>query len=116
MQADADPDRRLAAGFPLAVQFVDGMEHGLRAAQRIAGIGIAGEGRAERRHQSIAEIFVQRPPVPKNLALHPLVEQPQRADHVGRVAAVGIGGEADDVDKEHRDVLGADLLQRFVVL
>ena len=54
--------------------------------------------------------------MPEDLALHPLVEPPQRADHLGRAAAVGIGGKADDVGEQHRDVLGADLLERLVVL
>ena len=99
----------------LAVQFVDRAEHGLRAAQRIAGVGMAGEGRAERRHQSVAEIFVERSLMPENLALHPFVELPQRPDHLDRAAAVGIGGEADDVGEQHRHVLGADLLERLVV-
>ena len=74
MQSEAELDRRLAAMFSLEVQFVDRADHGLRATQRIAGVAIAGEGRAERRHQSVAEIFVQRAAMPENLALHPLME------------------------------------------
>jgi hypothetical protein len=43
------------------------------------------------------------------------MEAPERADHLGRAAAVGIGGKADDIGEQHRDILGTNLLQRIVV-
>ena len=68
------------------------VQHRLRATQRIAGVGMAGEGRAEGRHQSVAEIFVERSPhAGEILALHPFDELAQCPGHFDRAAAVGIG-------------------------
>ena len=39
-----------------------------------------------------------------------------RPDHLDRASAIRIGGETDDVGEQHRDILGSNLLQRFVVL
>ena len=115
MQSDADPDRRLAAMPALAVQIVDRTSawfarseaHFRRRKRR----GRVCRTSPSIRRQDICPAFL----VPENLALHPFVEAPQRPDHFGRAAAVGVGGEADDVGEKHRHVLGADLLERLVV-
>src|SRR6187399_1131636 len=71
MQSDADLDRRLVAAASLTVQLGDRADHAPRATQGVHRIRIAGEGRTERRHQTIAEILVERSAVPEHFSFHP---------------------------------------------
>ena len=115
VQSDAEADRGFAARLAVAIQLVDRSDHGLCAAQRVASVLIAGEGCAERRHQSVAEIFVQRAGVAEDFSFHALVERSQRPDDLDRASAIGIGGKVDDIGEQHGDILGSNLLERFVV-
>src|SRR3954466_11749107 len=115
VQSDADLDRRLVAILSFSVQLRNRSDHTSRATQGIQRVGIAGERRAERRHQAVAEVLVERSAVPEHFAFHSLMELSQRADDLRRVASISIGSESYDIGKQYRDVLGVNLLERLVI-
>ncbi len=106
MQADAEPDRRLAAALRSLIQCADRADHGLRAAQRVPA--------SESLANGVPNVAIS--PSPRYLSSVPPCRNTSRSirswncrsvpmTSIGS-PAIRIGGEIHDVGKQHRNVLG----------
>ena len=82
-------------------------EQGARAGERVARVRERRHGHAEGRHHAVAEILVERALVPEHVVLDAVREFAQHAHHRRRQLGFGEGGEAADIDEQHRHVLDA---------
>jgi len=71
---------------------------------------------AERRHDAVAEVFVERAVVGEDLAGGDAMDVAQEREHVVGRTAFGQFGKADNVGKHDGDVLAAAGAQGFVVI
>ena len=89
VDAESGADGGFAVGGPLRVPGFHLGNHGPGAPQRAARVGVGSRRRAERRHQTVAQIFVERPVVPEHLAFHAGMKLAQDLDHMGGRQPVG---------------------------
>ena len=78
-------DQRCRAGIDaVPAPFVRRRDNGLQRAQRIGGVGFAGQDRPERRQNAIAKKFIDTAPMFLDRRYHARLIFHQNADQVGR--------------------------------
>ena len=115
LAADANVDRRQAGRAALAVPVVERGDHPARGPQRARRVVGCSPRHAERRHDAVADIVVDRSLVLEHHLLHAAVELAQHLEDLLRLMILRIGGEPDDIGEQHRDILPPDRAERLVV-
>ena len=103
--ADADGDLVLSGGATAHVQFRQGDQHAARDGDRVVGIGIAGEGGAEQRHDGVADVFVEDAAVVEDDLDHIFEVFVQHRHRAARAQSLGNGREVTHVGEQDRDPL-----------
>ena len=90
---------------PFVSQLLDRLEDPERRANRALGVVLVRDGRAEDRHDGVADELLHRAAEALDVGLHALVVRAQRCADVLGVGAVRAAREADEVDEEDGDDL-----------
>ena len=116
MNADREPDFGKLHFAAFRIPVLHGDQHVLAALERVGSILGTRVRCAETRHYSVAEKLVERAAIREDRVFQQGMEATQHRNHLGWLVIFGEMGETDNIGKQYRDFLRANLANGFCLL